>query len=89
MDLKEFLDSVSGPLPKSYCLYFRILTIFTFVCIVLILLDGIALLLLGKSLLSVGKSPITLGLSFGLFVGYLVEYFTCRLLYSMCIKTLD
>lgn len=89
MDVKEFLDSVYGPLPKSYCLYFRILTIFTFICIVLVLLDGISLLVLGKSVLSTGKSPVTLGLSFALFVGYLVEYFTCRVLYSVCVKTLD
>lgn len=89
MDLNKMLDSVYGPLPKSYCLYFKILAIFAFVMLAISLIALVMHFLTGKSFLTVGKSPVTIGLTFALVVGYFVEYLTSRLLNTMCIKSLD
>lgn len=89
MDWKSFLDSIYGPLPKSYCLYFKVLTILTFIMLVLSLIVLVLFPFTGKNTLSVGKTQLSLGVSFAVVIGYLVEYLTARLLYTMCNKTLD
>jgi len=88
MNLETTLDNIYGPLPKSYCLYFKILAIFTLVMLVLSLIGMIFGFITGKSILSAGNTPVSLGLSFALVIGYFVQYITSRLLHTICIKTL-
>ena len=83
MNLETMLDHIYGPLPKSYCLYFKILAIFTFVMLVLSLISLVYGFVTGKS-----NKKISTGLSLALIIGYFVEYLTARLLHTICIKTL-
>lgn len=83
MDLKSFLDSIYGPLPKSYCLYFKVITIVIFIMFILSLISLVLLLFLGK------KPRLSLGVSVAVLIGYFVEYLTARLLYTMCNKSLE
>jgi hypothetical protein len=89
MDLKSFLDSIYGPLPKSYCLYFKVITILTFIMFVLSLMVLVLFPFTGKNTLFVGKTQLSLGVSFAVLIGYFVEYLTARLLYTMCNKSLE
>lgn len=89
MDLNKMLDSVYGPLPKSYCLYFKILAIFAFVMLVISLVALLMHFFTGKSFLTTGKSSMTIGVTFVLVLGYFIEYLTSRLLNTMCIKSLS
>uniref|UniRef100_A0A6C0HIA8 Uncharacterized protein n=1 Tax=viral metagenome TaxID=1070528 RepID=A0A6C0HIA8_9ZZZZ len=88
MNLETTLDKIYGPLPKSYCLYFKILAIFTFVMLALSLMGLVYGFMTGKSFISVGNSQVSFGLALALIVGYFVEYITARLLHTMCIKAL-
>ena len=85
MDLETMLDKIYGPLPKSYCLYFKILAIFTFVMLVLSMFRMALGFFTGKS---AGMTKMSIGISLALIIGYFVEYITARLLHTICIKTL-
>ena len=88
MDLQQTLDSIYGPLPKSYCLYFKILAIFSFVMLVITLVGFLLHVFTGKSFTSYGASTY-LGITFSIALGYFVSYITSRLLNTMCIKSLN
>ena len=88
MDLQKTLDSIYGPLPKSYCLYFKILAIFSFVMLVITLIGFFLHIFSGKSFMTYGNSS-SLGVTFTIALGYFVSYITSRLLNTMCIKSLN
>jgi len=88
MNLETTLDQIYGPLPKSYCLYFKILAIFTFVMLILSLFGLVYGFMTGKSFISVGNYRVSYGLAIALIVGYFIEYITARLLHTICIKTM-
>jgi len=88
MNLEKTLDTIYGPLPKSYCLYFKLLAIFTFVMLVLSILGVVYGFLTGKPFFPTGNTIMSSGLSFALITVYFVEYITARLLHTICIKTL-
>lgn len=88
MDLQKTLDSIYGPLPKSYCLYFKILAIFSFVMLVITLIGFLLHIFTGKSFMTYGNSS-SLGVTFTIALGYFVSYITSRLLNTMCIKSLN
>lgn len=68
------------PLPKEYCMYFYYLTFLFFVFLVLITLKFAYDLILSKK-----KSGVLVGKFIGSFLAIGINYFTNRLLYSMCI----
>lgn len=82
MNLETMLDSIYSPLPKSYCLYFKILAIFTLVMLVLSVIGLVMGFLTSKF------PKFSFGISLALIIGYFVEYITARLLHTICIKTL-
>lgn len=73
-------ETLFGPLPKSYCLYFYYLSILGFVLLTLSLISNIALGLNKNKGLDFYLS------SFMISISYLIFYFQNRLLYSMCIN---
>ena len=89
MDLKSFLDSIYGPLPKSYCLYFKVITIVIFIMFILSLISFVFLIFIGEKKLFKNKTRLSLGVSVAVLIGYFVEYLTARLLYTMCNKSLE
>ena len=73
-DLKSDLFS---PLSKDYCLYFYILTIISFVFLVISVVNSVMYLSKGKG--KVTNAVMSL-------CGPLLLYFNNRLLYSMCVN---
>lgn len=75
-------DSITGSLSKDYCIYFYILTILSFIGLV------VSILSLVFALFSKKLSPEIfvgmLALPFSIFLNYLSN----RLLYNMCLATL-
>lgn len=80
--MSAFMDSVFGPLSGEQCMFFYILMIFLFVRFVLILVSGIAVGI------SKGKSLYFYATVVAASLTDLVLYYICRVLYSMCTKSM-
>jgi hypothetical protein len=82
--MNDFMKTYFGPLDKSSCRYFLILTIFFFVALVLTLLSEIMFLFKNFKQLNLRVFSSGILIVFNLFIAYFVN----RLLYTMCSKTL-
>lgn len=80
--MDNIMDTLYGPLPKSYCLYFYYLSIIGFVLLVLSV-GGSLFMALSKPR---GAHFYTSSLMIA--ISYLIFYFQNRLLHSMCIHSL-
>jgi hypothetical protein len=76
--MSDFMQTVFGPLPGEYCLYFYYLSIFSFFLFVLAVVTGII-------------SGLRRGKSLGFYISvvgaslmYLITYFVNRLMFSVC-----
>ena len=72
------LDSLFGPLGKENCVVFQIVSVFSFVMFLILLVLGI---------MSAKKNKAFLGVILGA-TSPLVLYYIYRLLYSMCLGSL-
>lgn len=81
--MSDFMKTVYGPLPKDYCLYFYILSIFGFILAVFTLVIGLFIGLSKKKNFVFFLQVVLGALAYGLF------YFQNRLLHSMCISSLE
>jgi len=79
------MNTYFGPLNKNSCLYFYILTVF-FAIMFLFALFGIFSIIIFKNKKVDYNFFIN---SFVLLVNIFISYFINRLLYSMCIRSLD
>ncbi len=80
--MNGFYDTLFGPLPRSYCVYFSILSIFGFIMLL------ITLFAIGKLLMDKSRDSKALMASFVLLVSYFVIYFQNRILQGMCSHSL-
>jgi len=80
--MNGFVDALFGPLPRSYCAYFYILSIIGLLA-VLISLFGIGKLIVDKSSDRKSYMAATIGaLTYGII------YFQNRILHGMCVHSL-
>ena len=79
--MSDLMNTLYGPLPIKYCLYYYIMSIIMFLSFVVVLGNLLFNLIRRKS---DGTMLIQLNLMVTIFVGY----FTNRLLYSMCAGSL-
>ena len=80
--MTQLLNTLYGPLPVKYCMYFYILSIISFLTF---------LFLLGNLLLKVFRRKLdgtNMVLQLNLLLSVFIGYFTNRLLYSMCSNSL-
>jgi hypothetical protein len=82
--MKSLMDTLFGPLPEYYCLYFYIISILGAVFALIALINVVALLLFSKD----GKKWQMAGAFMMIFLMYFVLYFKSRLLNTMCRKSL-
>tara|TARA_B100001175_G_scaffold305003_1_gene301614 strand:+ start:674 stop:922 length:249 start_codon:yes stop_codon:yes gene_type:complete len=82
--MNSLMDTLFGPLPEYYCLYFYIISILGAVFALIALVNVIALLLFSKD----GKKWQMAGAFMMIFLMYFVLYFKSRLLNTMCRKSL-
>jgi len=78
----DIMDTLYGPLPKSYCLYFYYLSIIGFVLLVLSV-SGSVIIALSKP-----RGAYFYISSLMIAISYLIFYFQNRLLHTMCIHSL-
>ncbi len=82
--MSDLMTSFFGPLDKSACVYFLIISVLFFISLIVLL--GTELLYIVKNFNKLNFRAITSGLIiiFNVFIAYFVN----RLLYTMCTKTL-
>jgi hypothetical protein len=80
-DISSVLHKIYGPLPKSYCMYFKAITVILFV---LFCVSFVFMILSFTGLKPVGSPQY----SVFIVLGYFLNYLTMRVLHTMCIKTL-
>lgn len=82
--MSNFTNTYFGPLSKTYCSYFLLLSIFFFVIMVLTFFIEIYDLIKNRKNLKLSYITKPILIIFNLFVLYFVN----RLLYTMCSKSL-
>ena len=80
--MADLINSLYGPLPVKYCMYFYIMSIIMFLSFLFLL--GNVLMKLFRGKLDNSSGILQLNLLVSIFIGY----FTNRLLYSMCAGSL-
>jgi len=85
MDSNSFANKYFGPLPKEWCTYFYVLSVFFFIVFLAILVAVVITII-------TSFSKINLHIATNLAVILLnsfIAYFINRLFYSMCINSLQ
>ena len=82
--MSNILSLISGPLDKSSCAYFFILTIFFFVVFCISIIGHIFVLIKNRKSLTFSNITGGLYMIFTLFIAYFVN----RLMYTICNKSL-
>jgi len=78
------MSAYFGPLDKSSCVYFLIMTIVFFIALIILFLNEIRYLIMNLNKLDSRKLTSGIIILFNIFLAYFVN----RLLYTMCTKTL-
>ena len=82
--MSDFMNTYFGPLDKSACVYFFILTVFFFLGLVFVLFYELYFIITNFKNLNFRVFTNTILVFFNLFVAYFIN----RLFYSMCTKSL-
>ena len=82
--MSNFMEKVFGPLDKSACLYFFIITVLFFISFVLLLINELYFIVINFRKMNLRMLVNGLLILFNIFLAYFVN----RLLYSMCTKSL-
>jgi hypothetical protein len=82
--MSDLLVKIFGPLDKSACVYFLIITAFFFIAFVSLL--GVELFVLVRDFKKLNMSMVFRGVMMGFNI--FLAYFVNRLLYTMCSKSL-
>ena len=82
MSNQDMINSIYGILPKDYCLYFYVLSVFGFILMVFTFIVSLVIGISRKKDFSFYFQAMMGVLAYGLF------YFQNRLLYSMCVNSL-
>jgi hypothetical protein len=83
--MSNLLSLISGPLDKSYCRYFLLLTIFFFVIFVIAVIIHIFLFIKNRNHISFINIFGGLYMIFTIFIAYFVN----RLMYNICYKSYE
>ena len=83
--MTDFYSMFFGPLDKTSCNYFLILTVIFFVGLVILIANEILFILQNLNRLNMKMLTSSVIIMFNLFIAYFVN----RLLYTMCSKTLN
>ena len=83
--MSNFLMNYFGPLDKSACVYFMIMTVIFFLSLVILLLNEIYYIVTNFKKLNFRTISAGLIIIFNIFLAYFVN----RLLYTMCTKSLN
>jgi hypothetical protein len=82
--MSNILSSIYGPLDKSSCAYFLILTIFFFVIFIISIIRHTFVLIKNRKSLTFSNITGGMYMMFTLFIAYFVN----RLMYNICNKSL-
>jgi hypothetical protein len=82
--MADFMSQYFGPLDKSSCLYFLIVTVIFFVALVSVLITEILYMIKNYNKLNFRMVSGGILILFNIFLAYFVN----RLMYSMCVKSL-
>ena len=82
--MADFMSQYFGPLDKSSCLYFLILTVIFFIGLVSVLITEILYIIQNYNKLNFRMASAGVVILFNIFLAYFVN----RLMYSMCVKSL-
>jgi hypothetical protein len=80
--MNGFADTLFGPLPRSFCAYFYILSIIGFLLVVA------ALFGVGKLMMDKSRDNKSYMAAFALVMTYGIIYFQNRILHGMCVHSL-
>jgi hypothetical protein len=83
--MSNILSLISGPLDKSSCSYFLLLTIFFFVILVIAICANIFVIIKNRKSLSFSNIAGGIYMIFTI----LIAYFVNRLMYTVCNKSFD
>lgn len=86
--MNNTLDYLFGPLPKEYCYYFYVMSIFFYVLLILFILLSLGYLLKNYNNLKNIKFVLLIYVV-QVIVSLFLSYFVNRLLYSMCTSSLN
>jgi len=78
------MSNYFGPLDKSACVYFLIVTVIFFIALVLVLINGLVFAVKNYNKLNFGMVSAGVLILFNIFLAYFVN----RLMYSMCTQSL-
>ena len=81
------IDNLFGPLPKEYCSYFYIMSVFFYVLLIIFIVLSLGYLLKNYNNLKEIKFVLFIYV-IQLVTTLFLSYFVNRLLYSMCINSL-
>ena len=82
--MSSLMTSIYGPLDKSNCVYFLIISIIFFVGLMILLLNEVIYIIKNIGKLNFRSLSSGLIIMFNVFIAYFVN----RLLYTMCNKSL-
>lgn len=82
--MSDLMTSFFGPLDKSACVYFLIISVLFFISLVLLLLNEVYYIIRNFGKLNFRAIVSGIIILFNIFIAYFVN----RLLYTMCNKTL-
>jgi hypothetical protein len=82
MSNQDIMESIYGNLPKDYCLYFYVLSMFGFILMIFTFIVALIVGIMKKKDFSFYFQALMGVLAYGLF------YFQNRLLHSMCMNSL-
>lgn len=85
--MNSVLNNLFGPLPKEYCNYFYIISIFFYVVLISFIILSLGYLIKNYNNLKDIKF-ILLIYGIQVIVSLFLSYFVNRLLYSMCVNSL-
>lgn len=85
--MNSVLNNLFGPLPKEYCYYFYIMSIFFYVVLISFIILSLGYLVKNYNNLKEIKFVLLI-YSIQVIVSLFLSYFVNRLLYSMCINSL-
>lgn len=77
----SFINKLFGPLEKNWCCLFQIISVINFIFAAIILLTVLLKL--------VSLQPIYWSIYIFSFIQLIINYIIFRILYSMCIKSLE
>jgi hypothetical protein len=82
--MADFMSNFFGPLDKSVCVYFLIVSVIFFIALIVVLIGEILFLMKNYSRIDLRMITVGVLLLFNVFLAYFVN----RMFYNMCTRSL-